>query len=247
MRLLSAALLLSLCVMAVSCGKPEGGGPKGAENGGSPVGAIRLYSRQSDAGDWEFCLTKDDGRGRTAEEIFAAQPILHGIDELKHAILQTAPRSGTVDVVWSDRFGFLSRGGVETDGTPALAYPPADIVKEVARYGAEHRVRVSYDGPAVPVYEMFSWETPQGDWSFHIRSGFLSSTPDADDVFDPHFALHGVDQLKNEISKLPVGSDILWSNLVAANVEGLAYPPEEMISEIRLYAETRKIEIEIKR
>ena len=84
-------LALASCLATLSCTGKEDGKPGDGEDRGSLVPALDLYSWQNPGGGWDFCLLPGADRKRTAEEIRAAQPTLHGLDQLKDAISKLSP------------------------------------------------------------------------------------------------------------------------------------------------------------
>jgi hypothetical protein len=71
----------------------------------------------------------------------------------------------------------------------------------------------------------------------------------AKEVFDPKRTLRGLNELKRRVSEIPAGELIVWfDRLTIGGVkvkgsERLAYPPEEVITEIISYARGRGIDI----
>jgi hypothetical protein len=105
---------------------------------------------------------------------------------------------------------------------------------------------------AVPMgYELYSWQQPNGSWSFSVLPSPSGVNVSAQEVFNKKFLLSGVKELKRKISGLPAGATIYWPNRIAgANQnakEGdkLSYPPSETIQDIQHYAEARKIKVEM--
>jgi hypothetical protein len=100
-------------------------------------------------------------------------------------------------------------------------------------------------------YELYSWQTSNGRWSFCILPSPSGVNLSAEQVFNRKFFLRGVTELKRKISGLPVGATIYWPNRISATnqktaeQETLSYPPSEIVQEIRKYAEGRKIRIEM--
>jgi len=61
----------------------------------------------------------------------------------------------------------------------------------------------------VPTYELYSWEHPEGSWNFCLLyTTDRQKTPE--EVLSEKTALHGTEELKKAISKLPKGSRLVW-------------------------------------
>jgi hypothetical protein len=100
-------------------------------------------------------------------------------------------------------------------------------------------------------YELYSWQGAERDWEFCVLFN-TDSEKSVKQVFDKRTTLKGVDRLKHRLSELPEGASVFWLNRIplgtrpkAKGSEGLAYPPQSVIDEIRQYAETRKIKVEV--
>lgn len=100
----------------------------------------------------------------------------------------------------------------------------------------------------VPTYELYSWETSKGSWNFYLTDTTnRQKTPE--EVFSEKTALHGMEQLKRKMAKLPRGSRIVWFDrltLKGVSVRGsepLKYPPKETVDEVRRFAHTHRIEL----
>lgn len=57
------------------------------------------------------------------------------------------------------------------------------------------------------IYELYSWQDLKGNWNFSLLPS-TSSEKSVEVVFNKKATIHGVDQLKAKISKLPEGSTI---------------------------------------
>jgi len=97
------------------------------------------------------------------------------------------------------------------------------------------------------LYELYSWKSADG-WNFNILYN-TNRQKTVKEVFDPKKVVRGLDELKRRVSEMPAGSQIEWfDRLTLGGVkvkgsESLDYPPEEVISEVRSYAQGRGIEI----
>ena len=105
---------------------------------------------------------------------------------------------------------------------------------------------------AVPTgYELYSWQGPNGSWSFSLLPSPSGVNVSAQQVFDRKFLLSGVKELKRKISALPAGATIYWLNRISGTdqkpkeSEKLSYPSSETVQDIKHYAETRKIKVEM--
>jgi|GraSoiStandDraft_24_1057298.scaffolds.fasta_scaffold37465_2 hypothetical protein len=100
-------------------------------------------------------------------------------------------------------------------------------------------------------YELYSWQQPNGSWSFSLLPSPSGVNVSAQEVFNKKFHLSGVKELKRKISGLPAGATIYWLNRIsgtdqkAKQGEKLSYPPSETMQDIRHYAEARKIKVEM--
>jgi len=100
-------------------------------------------------------------------------------------------------------------------------------------------------------YELYSWHQSNGGWAFCALPSPSGVYVTAEQVFNRKCLLRGVKELKREISRLPEGATIFWLDRIlgtdqSANyIKELSYPPVEAIQDIRRYAETRKINIEL--
>jgi len=100
-----------------------------------------------------------------------------------------------------------------------------------------------------PVYNLYSWENPKGVWNFYLLNGFISRILTPEEVRNEKTALHGLDQLKQAISKLEKSSSIIWFDQGyfqgQKGSEVFQYPPKEFVDKVRTYAGTRGIKIDI--
>jgi len=113
--------------------------------------------------------------------------------------------------------------------------------------------RPSSAGQTIPMaYELYSWQQSNGGWNFCVLTSPSGPNISAEQVFNKKFLLNGVKDLKRKISSLPVGATVLWLDRIMGtdpktkgSGEGLSFPPSEIIQDIRHYAETRKIKVEM--
>jgi|SRR5580698_1887672 hypothetical protein len=107
------------------------------------------------------------------------------------------------------------------------------------------------EGEQRPVYyyELYSWQTTPGSgWNFSVFYN-TDRNKTVKEVFDKKVVLSGVDQLKLKIVDMPEGSHIIWFDRLTINgakargSERLQYPPQELVQEIRRYAQTRNIQV----
>jgi hypothetical protein len=95
-------------------------------------------------------------------------------------------------------------------------------------------------------YELYSWQQPNGSWSFSLLPSPSGVNVSAQEVFNMKFHLSGVKELKRKTSGLPAGATIYWLSRIsgtdqkAKEGEKLSYPPSETFQDIRHYAEARK-------
>lgn len=100
----------------------------------------------------------------------------------------------------------------------------------------------------VPTYELYSWEHSTGSWSFCLLyTTDRQKTPE--EVFSDKTALHGIEQLKRELSKLSPSSRVVWFDRLTLNgvkikgSEQLKYPPKKLIDEVKRYADAHGITV----
>jgi hypothetical protein len=98
-------------------------------------------------------------------------------------------------------------------------------------------------------YELYSWQVPgSSEWSFSLLYN-TNRNKTMKEVFNKKTALRGLNQLKVKVSDIPKGSHIVWLDELTFNgvkvkgSEGLKYPPEAVINEVRHYAQAREIEV----
>ena len=100
----------------------------------------------------------------------------------------------------------------------------------------------------VPTYELYNWQGAHGPWNFCLlHTTDRQKTPA--EVLNDETALRGPKQLKRKMSKLPRSSTIVWfDRLTLGGVklkgsESLKYPPDEIVGEIRRYADMWAIKL----
>jgi hypothetical protein len=98
-------------------------------------------------------------------------------------------------------------------------------------------------------YELYSWQdSGSREWSFSIMYN-TNRQKTVKEVFDKKKVREGLDQLKLTISGIPKGSVIVWLDrltLAGGKLKGserLRYPSDEIVSEIRRYAQTLDIKV----
>lgn len=112
----------------------------------------------------------------------------------------------------------------------------------LAACASEGRQRGSSNDLSVtPTYELYSWKISNGNWSFCLLYT-TNRQKTVEEVFNEKTALHELEQLKKKISKLEKGARIVWfDRLTIGGVrvkgsESLAYPPKDIIEEVKQYA-----------
>ena len=107
-------------------------------------------------------------------------------------------------------------------------------------------------GPTPPmIYELYSWQQPLGAWNFSVLRN-TSSEKTVQQVFTEKTRLRGVDAVKRKFAQLPAGSTVVWvvrlptdgSHPKAIGSERLAYPPPEIVTEVRNAVGARNITLE---
>jgi hypothetical protein len=102
--------------------------------------SYELYSWHGSNGGWYFCLLPSpSGRNIHAEEIFNKRFTLSGEKNLKRR-LSRLPKNTTV--LWLDRLGSTASPEGKT-GTEDLAYPPAEVVKEIQSYATKLNIALT--------------------------------------------------------------------------------------------------------
>jgi hypothetical protein len=97
-------------------------------------------------------------------------------------------------------------------------------------------------------YQLYSWEDTSSGWNFCVLHDTNRQKTVAK-VFSPKATLKGLDQLKRKLSEMPEGSRLVWfDRLTVGGVkvkgsESLKYPPDEVVAQVRQYAQARNIEI----
>ncbi len=99
------------------------------------------------------------------------------------------------------------------------------------------------------LYELYSWQDARsGEWNFSVLYN-TSRIKSVNEVFNKKTLLRNVEQLKQKIAGMPSGSKIIWNDELLANgrkqkgSERLKYPPEEIVQEIKQYAQARNVEL----
>ena len=103
-------------------------------------------------------------------------------------------------------------------------------------------------------YELYSWQTPQGEWNFSLFVSPSGIELPLELVLSKKWTLRGLDELKNELSDLPEGKAVLWLNSapLRSGVKGsdnkrLEYPPQEIVDEVVRFAESHQITIDVRK
>jgi hypothetical protein len=97
-------------------------------------------------------------------------------------------------------------------------------------------------------YELYSWRDDTGGWNFSIL-GTTSRLRTPEEIFSEKETIHGVDKLKQKISHLVRPSRIVWTENLAykgvpiKGTERLAWPPKEIIEDVKHYAAARRVEV----
>ncbi len=121
------------------------------------------------------------------------------------------------------------------------------ICGSVVSVSAKQRPNTAVGG-VVAVYELYSWQDAQGAWNFSVLFN-TNRQKMPEEVLNAKAALHGVNQLCRAIARRPRSSRIEWfDELTLKGVklkgsEGLAYPPKDIVDEVRSCADARAIEI----
>ena len=102
------------------------------------------------------------------------------------------------------------------------------------------------------LYELYSWQQTSGNWNFRLLPSPSGVNTPAEAVFNKKFRLIGLDALRRKISELPAGAKILWTNRIVsgaspqpADSKNLAFPPENIIEQVKRYARANGVEVGI--
>jgi hypothetical protein len=98
----------------------------------------------------------------------------------------------------------------------------------------------------IPTFELYSWRNPQGTWDFCLLHT-TNHRKTVEEVFNEKCAEHGIERLKQRMSKLPRPSRIVWFDRLTfrgvklKGSEGLEYPPKEVVDQVKIYCDTHSI------
>lgn len=110
--------------------------------------------------------------------------------------------------------------------------------------------------PSMKGYEIYSWEE-EGQWVFKLMTGtnrqksIEEITSDSDSIQDDtwiNIKIYGVDNLKIILGRLPKGEVLFWlsKNSIEAMSDQsvlLAFPPDEIMNDIREFCEQIDIDL----
>jgi hypothetical protein len=113
---------LLLVFLATAC-QPKN--PLIPEPGVDSMKGYELYSWEKD-GEWYFSILVGTNREKTLDEIQSADATLQGVDELIAAL---KPIPAGLYITWS--------------AFDPLAFPPEDLIQQVAEFCTEHRLELS--------------------------------------------------------------------------------------------------------
>jgi hypothetical protein len=100
------------------------------------------------------------------------------------------------------------------------------------------------------LYELYSWQQPNGGWNFCLLPSPSGVNIPADIVFGDKGRLQGVKELERKISELPAKSEILWMDRLSgvgpeAKVSyKLACPSHKVIKHVKQYAKKYHIDLD---
>ena len=104
-------------------------------------------------------------------------------------------------------------------------------------------------GQPIEVYALYSWRDEKSqNWEFSILEGFSNHAKTSAEVFNEKTTLHGLDQLKQAVAKLPIASALWVDPNVFGNVtkevkKQLKYPPADVIQEVKNIASARQVKV----
>lgn len=90
-------------------------------------------------------------------------------------------------------------------------------------------------------YELYSWRTDGGNWSFSLLIGTNRLKTRAE-IVAPNNRLSSVSALKEKLQQLPKGEDVIWS---VELTPGRSFPDEEVVKEIKAYCDERGIKLKV--
>lgn len=103
-------------------------------------------------------------------------------------------------------------------------------------------------------YELYSWQEANGSWDFCLLPSPSGVSIRAEEVFNKKFLLHGVNGVNRGLSKLPIGATIIWLDRIlpearskVAESHCLGYPSADIIEQVRRYAATRHLQVQMLR
>ncbi len=107
----------------------------------TPIG-YELYSWQESDGSWLYSLLYTTNSEKTAQQVFRADNVLHGTEQLKRKIATLPPAT---HIHWVDRVP-LGTNHPKAVGSEKLAYPPRTMILEIREYAETHKVRILIHG-----------------------------------------------------------------------------------------------------
>jgi hypothetical protein len=97
------------------------------------------------------------------------------------------------------------------------------------------------------VYELYSWQQISGQWCFSILT-MTDRAKTAEDIFDKRQTIYGTAKLKQNISKMPRNTQLVWmknpwEGTSVKGTESVVWPPDEIMNEVKRFAATRHVEV----
>jgi hypothetical protein len=85
-------------------------------------------------------------------------------------------------------------------------------------------------------YELYSWRTDGGDWSFSLLIG-TNRLKTKEEITAPNNRLSSVSALKEKLQQLPKGEEVIW--------QGMSFPEEAVVKVIQAYCDERGIKLQV--
>lgn len=96
-------------------------------------------------------------------------------------------------------------------------------------------------------YELYSWNKASEGWCFSILT-MTDRAKSPEEIFAKQQTLCGVASLKQRISKMSRGTELVWmrnpyEGTAIKGTESVAWPPKEIMNEVKKFAGTRAVKV----
>jgi hypothetical protein len=100
---------------------------------------------------------------------------------------------------------------------------------------------------ATITYELYSWQKAGEVWCFSILT-MTDRAKSAEEIFDKHQMVCSVASLKQKISRMSRGTQLVWmknpyEGTTIRGTESVVWPPEDIMNEVKKFAATRHVEV----